>query len=121
MGLKIEKIGNKLWRVLEKYYDVPAGFITDGASVPKVFHSFLAPMTGPHAEAAVQHDYAYSLDNQNDLRNRKTIDKLFLKRMLENKTKPWRAYGAYHMVRLFGGSSFRKIHSKQKLIKAYRI
>jgi hypothetical protein len=39
---------------------VPAGFVTDMASVPRGFWN-LFPPTGPYAKAAVYHDYLYQL------------------------------------------------------------
>lgn len=39
---------------------VPAGFVTDMASVPRGFWN-LCPPTGPYAKAAVYHDYLYQL------------------------------------------------------------
>lgn len=38
---------------------VPAGFETDGASVPRVFWNVLPPLEGDYAAAAVLHDYLY--------------------------------------------------------------
>lgn len=38
---------------------VPAGFKTDGASVPRVLWIFLPPFGGDYDEAAVLHDYLY--------------------------------------------------------------
>ena len=39
---------------------IPAGFVTDMASVPRGFWN-LFPPTGPYAKAAVYHDYLYQL------------------------------------------------------------
>jgi hypothetical protein len=38
---------------------VPNGFIFDGASVPKIFWSFIRPMAGDMMAAALVHDYIY--------------------------------------------------------------
>lgn len=59
--------GNK-WQLVEPFsFDfniyksgVPAGFITDFASVPKILWS-LIPSTGRYTKAAVIHDYLYSV------------------------------------------------------------
>src|SRR5262245_19918965 len=37
---------------------VPKGFVTDYASVPKEFHSFISPR-GPHGSPAIIHDFLY--------------------------------------------------------------
>ena len=42
------------WRI-----SVPDGFVTDFASVPRLFWSFVSP-TGRHSRAAVVHDYLYT-------------------------------------------------------------
>ena len=38
-------------------WDVPAGYQTDGASVPAIFWSLYPPFTGKYRAAAVIHDY----------------------------------------------------------------
>jgi hypothetical protein len=45
---------------------VPKGTLSDGASIPKIFWSFLGPH-GPYFLAAFLHDYAYSAAGQRDL------------------------------------------------------
>lgn len=51
-----------LWKLLEDYtsdngnINVPAGFITDGASVPYMFRRVFSP-TGRYFGAAIVHDY----------------------------------------------------------------
>ena len=39
---------------------IPAGFVTDFASVPRIFWN-LFPPTGPYAKAAVYHDFLYQM------------------------------------------------------------
>lgn len=38
---------------------VPEGFITDGASVPRIFQNIFPPLDGDYDAAAVLHDYVY--------------------------------------------------------------
>ena len=50
-----------MWELVEDYQGVPAGFVTDGASVPR----FLWRVLGPPLEAdtigaAVKHDWEYA-------------------------------------------------------------
>jgi hypothetical protein len=40
-----------------KHWDVPAGSITDGASIPQVLWTTHPPFTGKYRDAAVIHDY----------------------------------------------------------------
>jgi len=43
----------------EKYYVVPQGFISNGASVPRAFWALIPPF-GPYAAACVVHDWLYT-------------------------------------------------------------
>ena len=71
--LVVVKLGNQCWRV-EKDFTViighqtivvPSGFLTDGASAPRIFWSICAPMSGPFGEAGVVHDFLYSTKGPN--------------------------------------------------------
>jgi len=55
-----------------KYIKVPAGFTTDFASIPKVFHSFIADRD-KYNKAAVVHDYLYFSKRF----DRRTADRIF--------------------------------------------
>ena len=71
--LVVAKLGNQCWRVEKDFIvfvgftkiTVPAGFITDGASAPRLFWSICAPMTGPFGEAGVVHDFLYATKGPN--------------------------------------------------------
>jgi len=76
---------------------VPAGFVTDFASVPWVLWTFL-PYWGKYGKAAVLHDYLY----QTYSRTRKEADDIFYEAMLVGGTKPWKAKIMHWGVRLFG-------------------
>lgn len=65
--LKLMYVGNKRWQVIDGfcYYldrdkqitiTVPDGFLTDGATVPRLLHIVLPPW-GEYGQAAVLHDY----------------------------------------------------------------
>ena len=143
-SLKTKKIGKKLWTLIdtlmyrtemENFNDViivPKGFITDGASSPWLTWNVCPPMGGNHAEAAVFHDFLYSLDSNHitkklsssneDLEfvfTRKEADELFLKAMLNNKTKKSRAYSIYWAVRIGGSKSWKANMSAFKLKNSY--
>ncbi len=79
---------------------VPAGFVTDFASVPKVFWSII-PAWGKFGKGAVVHDYLYQ-DTDNQWMTRKLADQIFLGAMLVSGTAPWKAKVMYWAVRLFG-------------------
>ena len=84
---------------------VPAGFITDFASIPWVFWSWL-PAWGKYGKAAVIHDYLY----QNHLLSRRMADLIFYEAMLVGKTKKWKAKLMYLAVRIWGGLTWRGVN-----------
>lgn len=53
---------------------VPSGFVTDFASIPRVFRFLWGPASGPHKYGATLHDYAYSTV---DIMTKKDADRLF--------------------------------------------
>lgn len=75
---------------------IPAGYVTDFASVPKCLWSLLPPI-GKHNEAALVHDYLYD----NKIGTRKRADDLFLA-MMEDSNVHWLPrYVMYYGVRWF--------------------
>lgn len=83
---------------------VPAGFVTDGASIPQCLWSIVGP-TGPYFKAAVIHDYLYS--EANTRFTRRKSDALFKEAMF-NAGLDWpRREMIYRAVRLFGGKHFK--------------
>ena len=95
----------KLWRdfiyyseTLDENITVPAGFITDFASIPKVFRSFVSK-AGPHVRASVVHDFLYS---KTDV-GRKAADGIFLEAMRISGVGKAKRFVMYWAVRLFGG------------------
>ena len=90
---------------------VPAGFITDFASIPWLFWTFL-PYWGKYGKAAVLHDYIYQrhnyIMNALYLVTRVWADTIFYEAMLVGGTKPWKAWVMYKAVRLFGWLAWRK-------------
>jgi hypothetical protein len=78
---------------------VPAGFVTDFASVPRI--PFVFELAGDTAHRpAVVHDYLYGNTAYAD---RAKCDKVFLEAMLVVGVPRWRAYSMYFAVRCFGG------------------
>lgn len=69
--LRVEAVDDTDWKIIEEfdyyigavdsnaYVSVPAGYITDFASIPRVFWSILPPW-GPYGKAAVIHDFLCS-------------------------------------------------------------
>ena len=89
---------------------VPAGFRTDFASIPRIFHS-LIPKNGSHDAAAIVHDYLYQyqpfVPSPAPLRSmqrisRKDADRLFRRIMRELGTNCIRYNLMYLGVRIGG-------------------
>lgn len=68
---------------------VPAGFISDGASVPRIFWSLFPPV-GRYFAAAVVHDYLLSQGT-----HRTKCNKIFLTALKELNVAPVPAYTLY--------------------------
>lgn len=75
---------------------VPAGFISDGASVPRIFWPIFPPL-GRYFKAALVHDYLLI----NGVA-RKPADQIFKLALHELDIKPWRVNTLYLAVRSWG-------------------
>jgi hypothetical protein len=80
---------------------VPAGFVTDFASVPRALTGWFPP-SGPWAKAAVVHDYLYA----SGLISRAISDLIFLEAMEVLEVPCWRRAAMYAAVRLLGWRRF---------------
>lgn len=84
---QIEEVDSRLFKTLQdltyianngEIILVPAGFITDGASIPKIFWSIIgSPFTGKYKKPALIHDYLYAIH----LTSRKRVDSIFIEGM----------------------------------------
>ena len=86
---------------------VPAGFITDFASVPRIFWNIFPP-AGRYGKAAIIHDWCY----QTAFQNRRRSDEIFLEGMKVLKVKKWKYKIIYYSVRLFGGIVWKSYRRK---------
>lgn len=82
---------------------VSKGFITDFASIPKIFWSILHP-TGKYGKAAVLHDFLY----KTGIFSREKSDKIFLEAMGVLKVGWFVKHLIYGFVRLFGQKRWDK-------------
>jgi len=87
----------------ENYVDVPDGFLTDFASVPRIFWSILPP-DGKYTQAAVLHDWLY----KNKLFSRKQCDIIFAEAMLVLGVPLWKRAVMYRALRMFGGFAWSR-------------
>ncbi|EDB0139754.1 DUF1353 domain-containing protein, partial [Salmonella enterica] len=110
----LEMLDHYLWRIHEPFefylsddnsdvISVPAGFITDLASVPRIFWVFLPP-DGKYAKAAIIHDWMYD----NALRTKKEADLIFLDGMTVLGVPRWKRTIMYYAVRLFGRGVYNR-------------
>lgn len=84
---------------------VPKGFITDGASIPRIFWSLIgSPFTGLYRRAALIHDYFY----YTKLTPRWYADKIFLECMKDLGVSYWKRWAMWAAVRAGAGWIWRK-------------
>lgn len=122
MGFKkhatIRRIGvNNLWAVdgALQYtsrnagiYVVPDGFITDLASIPQMFWSLIGHPADAYLEAAILHDWLYSLERPENM-TRKRADALFLEAMESLNIRWMKRQALYISVRVFGSSRYGRL------------
>ena len=90
----------------EEGLTVPAGFESDGASVPRFFWRLVFPPGDQKAlRAAFVHDYIYRTHPAGW--TREMADLLFLKLLIAKGMPKFRAVLAWLGVRLFGGAAWK--------------
>ena len=103
--LKVTKISERQWRVLETwrtpYGSVPAGTVSNGANIPRVLWWLMSP-AGILFEASIFHDCYY----QNAWDSKSKTDKSFHKIALDYGTGKIQAYLAYLAVKWFGKGAY---------------
>ena len=103
--LIVEKVTRRKWRVVHDWHTpfgvVPAGFTTDGASVPRLLWAVFSP-SGVLWQASVIHDYLYS----NAIKTKQYADNAFKQTALTFKARKYEALLAYYFVRLFGRGEY---------------
>ena len=99
------------WRVTVRghEYVIPKGFITDGASIPRVLWRVCGhPMSTRRLPIAIFHDWAYDVECPFDI-PRATADEIYRDGLVNPLGFPgWKANLEYTMLRLCGGSHYRK-------------
>ncbi|HJX13044.1 MAG TPA: DUF1353 domain-containing protein [Dehalococcoidales bacterium] len=92
--------------------EVPEGFMTDFASVPRPLWVFL-PRWGKYGNAAVIHDYCY----WEQQRTKRQADDIFREAMKVLEVPPVTSWFMYWAVRLFGGPAWAGNRKKRELGK----
>ena len=85
---------------------VPAGFVTDFASIPWGLWNMFPPL-GPWARAAIVHDYLYETGGLGGKYTRKEADQVFREAMAVVGVPAWQRSVMYRAVRLGGGSGWQ--------------
>lgn len=111
--LRVEQVDAETWRltaqlvfVPARYQStiiVPAGTVTDFASVPRIPLAYWL-FAGVGQAAAVVHDWMYRVDTNVP---RHVADDIFLEAMEACGVSAWRRLPMYWAVRAFGGSRYR--------------
>ena len=88
-------------------FTVPAGFVSDGASVPQFLWGMISPAIDPRTlDAAIAHDHLYRSFSYDF--TRREADTLFYKLCRAHGLSFWRSLKAYIGARLFGRKYWKK-------------
>jgi len=119
--LIVTPIGDgRRWRLKEPFeyyrtgrehirYIVPAGFVTDFASVPRILWPILPPY-GRYGKAAVLHDYLY----RSGIVERYEADLIFKEAMEVLGVAKWKMTLLYWGVRFFGAKRFKQLRKENR-------
>ena len=122
-NFKGELVGKNLWKNLEAFeyhigsypsdeiINVPVGFVTNFASIPRIFWSIISPID-THGKAAVIHDYCYTYAPY----NREKCDLIFYEALIVLKVEPWKIWFMYNFIRMFGCYQWDKDRETQNKI-----
>ena len=86
--------------------EIPAGFVTDGASIPK-FYRWRFSRLGKYVRAAVVHDWLYRMGGEG--LTRKQCDQVFLVLMRQDGVGDWASKVMYRAVRVGGRGSYKEL------------
>lgn len=109
-------ISGELWELADDWnvwikgqrYTIPKGFVTDGASIPRVLWRVCGhPMSTQRFPVALFHDWAYSTECT-FVFTRSHADEIYRDGLISLGFKPWKANLEYTTLRLCGGSHYRK-------------
>ncbi len=103
-----------LWRVNRAYqfqdldgnrFTIEDGFKTDLGSTPRILWPLFPPF-GRYTAAAAIHDWLY----RGRPLSRIDVDRLFLRKMIEDRTRMFRAVLMYFAVRAFGWIHWHRVY-----------
>ena len=91
----------------QEFVEVPKGFKTDFASVPKILWNIIPP-DGNYTQASVLHDFLYF----KQMFTREKCDQIFLEAMGVLQVKKWKRNIMFWALRMFGWIGWGK-HDKE--------
>lgn len=103
-------------------FTIPKGFLTDGASIPRVFWG-LFQKVDETINAAIIHDYlcehhhAYVKEVKTYL-PRRQIDKIFYEVLREDRVKSFKAKLMYQACKLYSTATNKQLNEKSELKKS---
>jgi hypothetical protein len=127
-------LGYSVWREYNAYYFYPdpsdlttyvpvrAGFLSDGASVPRPFW-WLIPPWGRYGQAAVTHDHLCETGTMvvkgqvTTLTDRSQVDKLFKEAMIASGVSAWKRNLMYISVRVYAVLTKAKVPSPDPVLE----
>ena len=87
---------------------IPAGYVSDGASVPRFFWRLLSPPVDPVTLApSIAHDWLYDNSRRYNL-GRLECDIWYYYALMENGYPLWKCELTYWAIRLFGWMHWRR-------------
>lgn len=108
---KVEPVvESEVWRLAEDWhvtinglcFTVPAGFMTDGASIPRFLWRLCGhPMTTKRFPVALLHDWLYA---EGERLTRAEADEIYHDSLCDLGFSKWKAWLEYKAIRIFGGS-----------------
>lgn len=113
----------------DNYVYVPSGYLTDGASVPRLFWNIIPPW-GKYGQCCVLHDYlceynyykSYSTADQEYKLTRKNVNKIFNQAMIAIEVPTFTRTLIYNGVELYRkvvNNGFEKPNVPKQIIEIY--
>jgi len=94
---------------------VPDQFVTDFASVPRIFWTLIPPATGRHVRGAVLHDWLY----YTGLVSKLEADQIFYDALIQTGVPKIKAYTMYASVKWFAGFAWKNHRTKNHSLKTW--
>ena len=109
--LKLTPIGDGKYMLVEDWNGIPAGFVTDGGSIPRFFWRIIGhPMESAYIDRYVEHDYDY----QTARIKRKKADEKLRDGLKSDGMGLIKRNLVYYAVRMCGESHYKKTKQEKE-------